>query len=98
MEDFDMGDSLDDMIALTRLRREERAERSRTNLANADTKGWKKLDTYHFRRYLVGGGYVDWWPSTKKFAFIGMGADKYKAKYRIGDPNEYAARKGKVWL
>lgn len=92
-----MGDSLDDMIALSRLRREEAKAKRAKNLATANTKGWQQLETYHFRRKLAGGGHVDWWPSTRKFAFIGTGRNHYNAKYRVGDPNEYVARKGREW-
>ncbi len=92
-----MGDSLDDMIALTRLRREEEKARKQERLASANTEGWHPLSANHFRRKLVGGGYIDWWPSTNKFAMLGMGTHPSRAKYRHGDPNEFAARKGKEW-
>ncbi len=92
-----MGESLGDMIALSRLRKEQGKERRATNLATANTEGWQQLSEHHFRRRLAAGGYVDWWPSTKKFAMLGMGVHASRARYRTGDPNEFVARKGKEW-
>jgi hypothetical protein len=91
-----MGESLDDMIALSRLRKEEGKARRQTNLATAVTDGWTQLSQHHFRKKLVGGGYVDWWPSTKKFAIIGRGASASRAKYRHGDPMQFIAKKGNL--
>lgn len=93
-----MGDSLDDMIALSRLRKDEAKARKIANLSAANTEGWEQLSTHHFRRRLVGGGHIDWWPSTQKFVMLGMGVHPSRARYRHGDPNAFAARKGKEWL
>lgn len=92
-----MGDSLDDMIAYSKHRKEHGKATRLANLEAANTEGWTMLSTHHFRRYLVGGGHIDWWPSTRKFAMLGMGTHPSRAKYRHGDPNEFASRKGKEW-
>ena len=55
-----MGDSLDDMIALSRIRKEEAKARKIANLSAANTDGWEQLSAHHFRRRLVGGGHIDW--------------------------------------
>lgn len=87
-----MGDSLDDMIALKQLRRIEARKRKQANLAMANLTGWRKLSDTHYRRALEGGGYVDWWPTTRKFAILGIGNNQYRARYRLGDPVAFIAK------
>lgn len=87
-----MGDSLDDMIALRKIREEEARVRKRANLEAADTSLWQPLSPTHYRRMLSGGGYVDWWPTTRKFGIIGKGASAFRARYRVGDPNDFIAK------
>lgn len=87
-----MGDSLDDMIWLRKQRQEEARTRKQTNMAASDLTGWMRLSEHHFRRMLSGQGFVDWWPTTRKFIILGKGANQFRGKYRTGDPNDFIAK------